>query len=163
MLADEEFRRGAVATNFLGVRRDHLRFGDPDANPTDIASAAVWCATRCTGGNALWEDTRGWRLGSAGKFTPGRFAEGAASVDMIAPDDYSGAGTMISNRRVRVLARDAASLRVECDGASAASIRVFEAGARLHLFRDGRHVVLNRSAHRRCAAGRRRQQSRGPC
>jgi 3-methylcrotonyl-CoA carboxylase alpha subunit len=140
VLADEEFRRGAVATNFLGVRRDHLRFGDPDANPTDIALAAVWCATRCTGGNALWEDTRGWRPAAPASST-WAFAEGLASVDMIAPDDYR---VRLSDQQssVRVLARNAASLRVESDG-EVQHIRVFEAGARLHLFRNGRHVAVN--------------------
>jgi 3-methylcrotonyl-CoA carboxylase alpha subunit len=37
VLGDEEFRRGAVATNFLGARREHLSFGDErlDRRPGD--------------------------------------------------------------------------------------------------------------------------------
>lgn len=140
VLADEEFRRGAVATNFLGLRRDLLRFGDPDANPTDIALAALWCATRRTGGNALWEDTRGWRAAASASST-WAFAQWVASVAMIATDDYR---VRVSDQdsSVRVLARDAASLRVECDG-EVQHVRVFEAGALLHLFRNGRHVAVN--------------------
>ena len=33
MLGDAEFRRGAVATNFLNVRREHLRFGEVRRRP----------------------------------------------------------------------------------------------------------------------------------
>src|ERR1700727_2394934 len=61
VLGDEEFRRGAVATNFLGARREHLRFGEEAASAADLAMAAVWRAARRSDGNALWEDTRGRR------------------------------------------------------------------------------------------------------
>jgi acetyl/propionyl-CoA carboxylase alpha subunit len=43
---------------------------------------------------------------------------------------------------LRVLARDAASLQVECEGEMMRA-RIFEAAPALHLFRNGRHVVLN--------------------
>ena len=62
VLADEEFRRGGVATNFLAARRAHLSFGDPQAGDVDAALAAVWCATREASPDALWADSRGWRL-----------------------------------------------------------------------------------------------------
>jgi 3-methylcrotonyl-CoA carboxylase alpha subunit len=140
VLADEEFRSGAVATNFLGLRRALLHFGDPDADPTDIALAAVWCATRRTGGNALWEDTCGWRAAAPASST-WAFAEWLASVDVIATDDYR-VRVNDQDSSVRVLARDAASLRVERDG-EVQHVRVFEAGALLHLFRNGRHVAVN--------------------
>jgi 3-methylcrotonyl-CoA carboxylase alpha subunit len=41
-----------------------------------------------------------------------------------------------------MLARDAASLQVECEG-EITQTRVFEVAAALHLFRSGRHVVVN--------------------
>ncbi len=140
VLADEEFRRGAVATNFLGARREKLRFGDPAAAVMDLALAAVWCASRRTDANALWEDTRGWRV-AAPASTNWRFGEFLASVDLVSSDCYLArlAGTELT---VRILARDAASLRVECD-AGVQSMRVVEAAAALHLFRNGQHVVLN--------------------
>ena len=64
ILADDEFRQGGVGTDFLGNRKAHLRFGEASASDEDVAIAGVWCATRAASGNALWEDTRGWRLGA---------------------------------------------------------------------------------------------------
>src|SRR3984885_14800588 len=46
VLADEEFRRGGIATNFLEVRHARLAFADPPADDVDAVLAAVWCATR---------------------------------------------------------------------------------------------------------------------
>jgi 3-methylcrotonyl-CoA carboxylase alpha subunit len=43
---------------------------------------------------------------------------------------------------LQVLARDAASLQVECEG-EITQTRVVEAAPALHLFRSGRHVVVN--------------------
>jgi len=139
VLADEAFRRGAVATNFLGARKGHLRFGEPDAAPRDIALAAVWCATRRTDGNALWEDTRGWRPAAPAN-TAWRFGDWAASVEAGA-DGYL-ARVQDRESSIRILARDATSLQVECDG-EMHHIRVFEADSALHLFANGRHVALN--------------------
>ena len=140
VLGDEEFRRGAVATNFLGERREHLRFGEGDATAADMAIAAVWCAARCTDGNALWEDTRGWRL-AAPASTAWRFGETVVSLDSPATDRYS-ARILGQELSLRVLARDAASLQVECEG-EITQTRVFEVAPALHLFRSGRHVVVN--------------------
>jgi 3-methylcrotonyl-CoA carboxylase alpha subunit len=140
VLGDEEFRRGAVATNFLGERRKHLHFGDAGASAADMAIAAVWCAARRTDGNALWEDTRGWRL-AAPASTAWRFGESVVSLDSPAPDSYLARlqGQQLS---LRVLARDAASLQVECEG-EVTQTRIVEAGQALHLFRSGRHLVVN--------------------
>ncbi|HEY0802588.1 MAG TPA: biotin carboxylase N-terminal domain-containing protein, partial [Steroidobacteraceae bacterium] len=80
VLADEEFRRGAVGTDFLNVRRAQLLFGEPKAGGTDIALAALWCATRNTENNALWEDTRGWRMAAPAR-TAWRFSQGSAIVE----------------------------------------------------------------------------------
>ena len=62
VLADEEFRRGGIATDFLQAREPHLSFGDPPGGDVDAVLAAVWCATRETSADALWADSRGWRL-----------------------------------------------------------------------------------------------------
>jgi 3-methylcrotonyl-CoA carboxylase alpha subunit len=139
VLGDEEFRRGAVATNFLGERREHLRFGEGDASAADMAIAAVWCAARRTDGNALWEDTRGWRLAAPAR-TAWRFGETVVILDSPAPEHYL-ARVMGQELSLRVLARDAASLQVECNG-EITQPRVFEAPPALHLFRGGRHIVV---------------------
>jgi 3-methylcrotonyl-CoA carboxylase alpha subunit len=140
VLGDAEFRRGAVATNFLGVRREHLRFGEGDASAADMAMAAVWCAARRTDGNALWEDTRGWRA-AAPATTTWRFGESVVSVASAAPDRYL-AKIMGQELSLTMLGRDATSLQVECDGAIT-GLSIFEDRPALHLFAGGRHVVVN--------------------
>ena len=139
VLADQEFRRGAVGTDFLNVRRAKLLFGEPPAAGPDIALGAVWCAAKNTGNNALWEDSRGWRS-AAPASTTWRFAEGNAVVEVSA-DEYL---VRVSKHdyAVRVLSRSADLLLVECQG-QRQSISVFDANPLLHLFRDGRHVVLH--------------------
>jgi 3-methylcrotonyl-CoA carboxylase alpha subunit len=140
VLGDEEFRSGAVATNFLGARKQHLRFGEQEPLAADMALAAVWRAARRTDGNALWEDTRGWRLAAPAN-TTWRFGESAVSVDSTASDCYL---VRIKGQElsVRILARAAASLHAECDG-EIVQARVFEAAPALHLWLHGRHVVVN--------------------
>jgi 3-methylcrotonyl-CoA carboxylase alpha subunit len=102
--------------------------------------AAVWCAARRTDGNALWQDTRGWRP-AAPASTKWRFGESVVSVDLQAPDRYLakiGGGEL----SLRILARDATSLQVECEG-EITPVRIFEAAPALHLWLRGRHAVLN--------------------
>jgi 3-methylcrotonyl-CoA carboxylase alpha subunit len=140
VLGDEEFRRGAVATNFLGVRREHLRFGEDDASAADLAIAALWCATRRTEVNALWQDTRGWRP-AAPASTVWRLGESMVILDAAGPERYL-ARIRGEELSLRVVAREANSLQVECDEA-VSTVRIFEAPPALHLFRDGRHVVVN--------------------
>ncbi len=141
VLGDEEFRRAAVATNFLGVRRERLSFGEESPLAADLAMAAVWCATRRTDGNALWQDTRGWRL-AAPASTTWRFGDSAVSVDSTTSDRYIARihGQELS---LRILARDAAALEVECGG-EITRVSIFEAASALHLWLHGGHVVLNR-------------------
>ncbi len=140
VLADQEFRRGAVGTDFLNVRRAKLLFGEPPAAGPDIALGAVWCAAKNTGNNALWEDSRGWRL-AAPASTTWRFAEGTAAIEVATPDEYL---VRVSKHdyAVRVLSRSADLLLVECQG-QRQRVAVFDANPLLHLFRDGRHVVLH--------------------
>jgi 3-methylcrotonyl-CoA carboxylase alpha subunit len=140
VLADEEFRRGAVATNFLNVRRAKLSFGEPQAGPADIALAAVWRAAKNTDNNALWEDSRGWRL-AAPPSAAWRFAQGSAIVELSAPNTYL-ARVGSDGYEVRVLSRGARLLHAECNG-QVHVMSLFDADPVLHLFRDGRHVMLN--------------------
>jgi 3-methylcrotonyl-CoA carboxylase alpha subunit len=150
VLDDEEFRRGAVGTDFLQSGRSRLRFDEPPADEIDVALAAVWCATRNTAENALWEDTRGWRLGGPGGTDwrlgarVARVAESARhgySVRLSSEDQRSGA----SDYAIRVLARSADSLRAECNQ-KIEQLRIFQQGPELHVFRDGRHIVLRLAA-----------------
>jgi 3-methylcrotonyl-CoA carboxylase alpha subunit len=140
VLGDEEFRRGAVATNFLGARKNHLRFGEEEPSAVDLGLAAVWCAARRTDANALWEDTRGWRV-AAPAGTTWRFGESVVSVES-AGSDRCRVRIKDQDLSVRVLARDASSLQAECDG-EIIQVRVFEAAPALHLWLRGRHVVVN--------------------
>jgi 3-methylcrotonyl-CoA carboxylase alpha subunit len=140
VLGDPEFRRGAVATNFLGARREHLSFGEADASAADMAMAAVWCAARRTDGNALWEDTRGWRP-AAPATTTWRFGESVVNLDSTASDRYR-AKIMGQELSLTVLARDSTSLQVECNG-EVTRLSIFEEAPALHLLASGRHVVVN--------------------
>src|ERR1700689_4477967 len=110
VLGDPEFHRGGVSTNFLGARGVHLSFGPEDASAADMAMAAVWCAARRTDGNALWEDTRGWRP-AAPATTTWRFGESVVSLDSTASDRYL-AKVMGQELKLIMLARDATSLQV---------------------------------------------------
>jgi 3-methylcrotonyl-CoA carboxylase alpha subunit len=139
VLADEEFRVGAVGTDFLQVRRAQLSFGEPQAGHADIALAAVWCAAKNTANNALWADSGGWRLAAPPSAT-WRFAEGSAEVECSAPNTYV-ARVGEDRYTVRVLARSSQSLETECQD-RVQRISVFDADPKLHFFRDGRHVIL---------------------
>jgi 3-methylcrotonyl-CoA carboxylase alpha subunit len=139
VLADEEFRRGGVATNFLEARRAQLQFGEPAAGDFDAVLAAIWCATRRTEADALWADTRGWRLGAAPS-SAWTFADRTVIVELSAPNTYR---ARLAERvyELRVLARGAQSLDVEYAG-QLQHLRVIEADQTLNLFRGGRHVEL---------------------
>ncbi|MDB6099576.1 MAG: acetyl-CoA carboxylase, biotin carboxylase component [Gammaproteobacteria bacterium] len=139
VLADEEFRRGPVGTDFLAARRTQLRFGEPEAESTDIALGAVWCATERSEHNALWADSRGWRL-AAPPSTVWRFAQDSALVEFSPPETYL-ARVGGQEYAIRVLSRSPRALRVECED-RIDTVRLFAADKALHLFQDGRHVVL---------------------
>jgi 3-methylcrotonyl-CoA carboxylase alpha subunit len=139
VLADAEFRRAAVATDFLNVRRAHLRFGEAEATDIDSVLAAVWCAARRTDANALWADTRGWRP-AAPSSTVWRFGSRSVTLDLAAPDRYL-ARTGAKEMTVQVVSRDAESLSADCDG-EVRKVHVFEAPPVLHLYRAGLHAAL---------------------
>jgi 3-methylcrotonyl-CoA carboxylase alpha subunit len=145
VLGDEEFLKGGVATNFLGVRHAQLVFAEPEAGALDAVLAALWCATRRTAENALWSDSRGWRLAAppSGVWT---FADRSISIEL-APPHADGLRDRYLARfgseeyPLRVLSRDAQTLGVEISG-KAEHLRVIEADGELHLFRGGRQVTL---------------------
>jgi 3-methylcrotonyl-CoA carboxylase alpha subunit len=148
VLADEEFRMGAVATNFLAVRQAKLLFGEPQPAAIDAALAALWCATRRTADDALWSDSRGWRL-AAPPASSWIFADLAVSIELAAPQadlprDRYLARVGAEEYPLRVMARDAKWLSVEVAG-KAQRVGVIELDAELHLFRAGRHVMLRLS------------------
>jgi 3-methylcrotonyl-CoA carboxylase alpha subunit len=146
VLNDEEFQRGGVGTNFLQSARQRLRFEEPPAAEIDMALAAAWCAARNTADDALWEDTRGWRLGSSA-CTAWRFGAHAVAVEESARNRYAvqvsedskGGGAEFS---IRVLARSADALRAECNQ-QIEHLNVVEQDTEIHVFRDGRHGVLH--------------------
>jgi 3-methylcrotonyl-CoA carboxylase alpha subunit len=139
VLADEEFGRGGVATNFLDLRRAALAFGDPQADELDAALAAVWCATRETGADALWGDTRGWRLGAVPK-SAWHFADRTVTIEFSTPDSCR---AHVGGREypVRIVARNEHSLDVDLAG-QMQHLRLVEVDRELHLYRGGRHVAL---------------------
>ncbi|HEY2678240.1 MAG TPA: biotin carboxylase N-terminal domain-containing protein [Steroidobacteraceae bacterium] len=144
VLDDAEFRRGGVGTDFLESGRSRLRFDEPLAGEIDLALAAIWCATGNTAEDALWGDTRGWRLGGPAG-TVWRFGPNTARVEESARDCYSvrlnREDQPASDYAIRVLTRSADSMRAECNQ-KIEQLRIIEQGPELHVFRDGRHVVL---------------------
>ena len=139
VLADQEFQRGGVGTDFLAGRQSQLRFGEAAASDPELALAAVWCATRRISNDALWDDTRGWRLSAAPTSRwrlGGRAAVVASESEQrfcarVADTDYS----------IVVLTRDTEGMRVELNGRQCA-LRIVEHANTLHLFSAGRHAVI---------------------
>ncbi|MDP9083061.1 MAG: ATP-grasp domain-containing protein [Pseudomonadota bacterium] len=139
VLGDEEFRRGGVGTDFLDVRRAHLAFAEPAAEEGDAALAGIWCASRHVGCNALWEDSRGWRLAAPSR-TAWTVGERIVEVQSVSPTSYL-ARLHSRDYAVRVISRTADSLQLEMAG-RIESCRVIETGQHIHLFRAGRHSVM---------------------
>jgi 3-methylcrotonyl-CoA carboxylase alpha subunit len=139
VLADEEFRRGGATTSFLDARRAHLFFGDPAAADVDAVLAALWCATRRTQGDALWADSRGWRL-AAPPCSHWTFGDRTVEIEACAAHRYMAraAGTEYP---LRIVARGAQSLDLEFAG-RLQHLSVLEVDQTLHLFRSGRQVSL---------------------
>jgi 3-methylcrotonyl-CoA carboxylase alpha subunit len=143
VLGDEEFRRGAVATDFLDVRRERLAFGEPAACLEDYVLAGLWYATRETDPRALWADTGGWRLGTPGGCS-WRFGGTAVSVVRSGPRNFT-AGIAENTFPVMLIERAEHSLQLEISGQSR-RVEIAELGRDLHLFRREGHVVLRLSA-----------------
>jgi len=139
VLADQEFRRGGVTTSFLDARRARLSFGEPAAGDVDAVLAALWCATRRTQGDALWADSRGWRL-AAPPCSIWTFGDRTVMIESCAAHRYlaRAAGTEYP---LRIVARGAHSLELEFAG-RVQHLSVIEVDQTLHLFRAGRQVSL---------------------
>jgi 3-methylcrotonyl-CoA carboxylase alpha subunit len=142
VLADAEFRGSPVATDFLVARRAHLAFEEPAPEADDYLLAALWCATRHTAGEALWADSRGWRLGAPAA-SSWRFGDRIVTVQTNGPDSYV-ARSGDDERSLRVLERTEQSLRVELAG-GVRRVKIIAFGAELHVFALGRHAALRLS------------------
>jgi 3-methylcrotonyl-CoA carboxylase alpha subunit len=139
VLADEEFRRGGVGTDFLANRNSQLLFGDSAASDADIALAAVWCATRHAGADDLWQDTRGWRLSCA---PTSQWRLGARTAVVAARAEQRFAVRIAEAEfSISLLVRNTEAMRVELNGRLQV-LRMVEAGGTLHLFTEGRHAVI---------------------
>ncbi len=145
VLADQEFRTGGVATNFLQLRHDHLSFGEAQADDLDAAAAALWCATREMSADALWADTRGWRLGAAphSSWTLSARVVSVESDTSVPPAARGRYVARVEGREHAMLlsSRDASSMHVEVDGRTR-HVRIIELDQALHVFGSGRHVML---------------------
>ena len=141
VLADEEFGRGPVSTDFLERRAGHLAFADGPAEHEDLALAAVWQASEAATPQDLWSGSTGWRLGAPARSLR-RYGEHAVWVeaDAEAGDEWrAGLGErQIALRRVR---RSHDGLEAEIDGRREC-VRIVAAGDGLTLFRRGRRVDL---------------------
>jgi 3-methylcrotonyl-CoA carboxylase alpha subunit len=139
ILADGEFRRGPVGTDFLALRRTELAFGEADPTPEDWLIAALWYAAAEPGPDSLWSNTTGWRLGAAA-VTRWRFGGTAVEIETLSRARYRGrvAG---KDHELQLVRRLGSELEVEVDGRIERA-RVLVRGARLELFRGGGHVSL---------------------
>jgi 3-methylcrotonyl-CoA carboxylase alpha subunit len=160
VLADGEFRRGGVTTSFLDARAAQLSFGEPKAGDADAVLAALWCATRRTECDALWTDTRGWRLAGPPRST-WVFGDRTVIIELSEPNDYvahvTGRGERAAGHgkhspghgrhssgheyALHVVARGAQALDVEVAG-QMQRVSVVEVDQTLHLFRAGRQAAL---------------------
>jgi len=139
VLADEEFRRASVATDFLDTRRAHLAFGEPRPSAQDAALAALWCASRETNSGALWADTGGWRLAGAAA-ARWRIGEEWVTLERTAGTSYR-AHVGGHEYALAVLSRTKSGFEVEIAG-RIRRIRMLESGQDLNLFDGGRQVQL---------------------
>ena len=139
ILGDAVFRAGSVGTNFLELRRAQLAFGELPADQLDVNLAALWCAARRVDGNALWEDTRGWRVGAppAARWI---FDGGQTYVMELGDGRYS-LRAHGSDAEATLISRSPAGLRAEIGGVMHEA-RIVQAGGRLHVFRLGAHAIL---------------------
>ncbi len=142
VLGDAEFLDGAVATDFLAKRRSQLIFGEPAPVGEDYALAALWCATRHTGSDALWSDTTGWRLGAFAA-TRWRFGGAEASIERKSTGVYH-ARVGADEYALRLIARNDPAFEVEIAG-RIERLAIESFGQELELFRGGRQTKLRLS------------------
>jgi 3-methylcrotonyl-CoA carboxylase alpha subunit len=140
VLADEEFRRGGVATNFLALRQAKLEFGEPAPGACDHLLAALWLAS--SGTDDLWSDSSGWRPGAAA-VTRWRFGDRVVAVERTGARRYR-ARLDDADHEITLVARGADAFQVEIDGALERA-SVIELDGKLELYRGGRHASLRPS------------------
>jgi 3-methylcrotonyl-CoA carboxylase alpha subunit len=148
VLADEEFRGGGIATDFLNARAKRLSFGESEPGDLDAVLAGAWCATRETASDALWADSRGWQLGAASR-SSWTFGGRTVTVELSThvggqPRDRYLAHVGSQEYPLCILARATESLTVEVAG-EIRHVRVIVQDQSLHLFDRGRHVTLRLS------------------
>jgi acetyl/propionyl-CoA carboxylase alpha subunit len=139
ILADAQFQRGGVGTDFLKTRGAELTFGERSAAPEDCVMAALWYAAEESSTNSLWNNTSGWRLGSAA-VTRWRFGDVEVGIEATGSDRYRG---RVGAREfdLRLVRRTASSLDAEIDGRMEHAALSCSAGG-LDLFREGGPVKL---------------------
>jgi 3-methylcrotonyl-CoA carboxylase alpha subunit len=139
VLGDAEFSRGRVATDFLELRHAHIAFGEPSPDAEDYLLAALWCVSSRTHPAALWSDTTGWRLGAPAA-TRWRLKDVTVSLERTGPSAYRGR-VADHDHALQLIARAAPAFEVDIDG-RVHRLNVVQSGQDLHLFRDGRYVML---------------------
>jgi 3-methylcrotonyl-CoA carboxylase alpha subunit len=139
VLADPDFRDGAVTTSFLDARREHLSFGEAKPAAVDYMLAALWYVSASAAPDALWGDTSGWRLG-APAITRWRFGELEVALERRGAEAYR-ARFADEDFAVRLIARDEHTLEAEIEG-SRARARMVECDSGLEIFRTAHHVRL---------------------
>jgi 3-methylcrotonyl-CoA carboxylase alpha subunit len=140
VLGDAQFRRAAVATDYLKSRHAHLKFGEPAPASEDFVLAALWYATRETDPGALWADTTGWRLGAAAAST-WRFDNATVTIE-VTPENTYRALLDGHHHALRVVTRIDPSFEVEIAG-RIERLTLYASGRDLDLFRGGKHVRLS--------------------
>ncbi|HEX4150703.1 MAG TPA: biotin carboxylase N-terminal domain-containing protein [Steroidobacteraceae bacterium] len=140
ILADPEFQRGAVGTDFLAARREHLEFGERPAAPEDYLVAALGSAAAEPDPGSLWSNTTGWRPG-APAVSRWRFGDTEVRIDTRSPQSYRGRIANSDERQLRLVRRAGPELDVEIDGRLERA-RLVICDGRLELFRAGNHVTL---------------------
>ena len=139
ILAEQQFQRGGVGTNYLALTAAALEFAEPQPDALDLALAALWCAAARGAPDDLWNDSRGWRLS-----VPARsrrvFDAGSVWVEWprSGPVTVRGASGSL---QVALLSRSESSIEVEVEGRVQRAQIVQDENA-IHLYRDGRHVRL---------------------
>jgi len=139
VLADPEFRAGLIATDFLARRRHALVFAEPAPSALDHALAALWRASEEPQPGALWRNTGGWRL-AAPALARWRFGEVAVALEQVGPARYR---AQVGDEEFDLQHVSRIKDRLEAEvGGRLERVSIAACGARLELYRDGRHVSL---------------------
>ena len=141
ILQHPDYRRGAVATDFLSLQRDQLAHADAPPGSWGHLIGALWCAVQGGSAASLWEQRQGWRMGAAPR-SLWRFIGGVVELLQIGTDTYVATMADVS-LTLRLMHADAQSLIVESDG-RVYRVRVQPQADALHLFEAGSHATVHR-------------------